>query len=871
MKRIIKDRYLFGEWRPGGPLQAAEAAELCAEAQRRRAAFAAYPLDKVLRLLGRVRDRWLDPGYGPRRRCEERLPGVTGFSRAMVLKALQELCWTLDPDLLERKLERELGATLGTERLRWEPAGVALHVLAGNVFVGAAGSLVEGLITRNVSLLKMSSSETVFLPELVRSLQDEDEEGVVSASIAVIEYGSSQRDVIAELQKGVDVIAVWGGEAAVRGYRDGLPARTRLVVFGPKLSLAVVTKDGLRRRGLEEAARRLAAEASVWDQNACTAPQVCYVEGAPEAERLAELLAVELERASKALPPGAVERDNAVEIQKLRGVAEIAEGRRQGRLWTSPRGVDWTVILDRDPSLEPSPLHRTLRVVGVRGLGEILGQLEALRGYVQTVGVWAAARRSAELLEAFARAGALRVVELGAMSQGEIDDPHDGAYDLPQFQRLVLTRLAKPGAGSAVQFWPEPRRRALVEERLRRLADRARRSPFYARRLRKQPLDSIEALARFPILTREEMEAGMPPNGHALATGPWSGGYVTRSGGSTGAPKFSVYDGRDWDRMVEHAVGVFEALGLEPADRLGNFMLAGDLYGSFVSFDHIASRLGVACFAFAGGSTPEIFLDLWRGFKLNAVAGMPSQLVPFLRKAKKLEPRLRLEKLVYAGSPLSPTDRAWLKSALGLRRISSVIGANDGCQFAFQCEAQEGRLHHTVDDYNWVEVVDDSGRAVAEGETGRLLITSLLKHAFPLIRYAVGDLARLVPGRCRCGRTSRVLEHLGRADDALCVGMMNVRFRDLSRALEGLGVSTLQVAAKGAADGESVVVRIEAEKPSEELRRKARQRLLSTLDKLARSLADGNLASLDVEVLEPGALPRNPRTGKVKPLSDERA
>src|SRR4051812_17824952 len=126
-------------------LTAADAAGLCAKAQGHRRAVAAYPIDKVLSLLGRMKRRWQDPGYEPRKICEAGLPELTGFSAPMVRKGLEELCWTLDPELLEKKLDTELRGRARREGLgpyRWEPLGAVLHVLAGNVFVGAAGSLV---------------------------------------------------------------------------------------------------------------------------------------------------------------------------------------------------------------------------------------------------------------------------------------------------------------------------------------------------------------------------------------------------------------------------------------------------------------------------------------------------------------------------------------------------------------------------------------------------------------------------------------------------------------------------------------------------------------------------------------------------------
>jgi phenylacetate-CoA ligase len=50
-----------------------------------------------------------------------------------------------------------------------------------------------------------------------------------------------------------------------------------------------------------------------------------------------------------------------------------------------------------------------------------------------------------------------------------------------------------------------------------------------------------------------------------------------------------------------------------------------------------------------------------------------------------------------------------------------------------------------------LEVVDETGRPVPPGGTGRVLLTTLLNYQTPLIRYDVGDEA-VVGGLCACGR-----------------------------------------------------------------------------------------------------------------------
>ena len=320
----------------------------------------------------------------------------------------------------------------------WSPLGIVLHVLSGNVFLVGIGSLVEGLITGNINIIKMSSSEKCFMPRLVQSFIDCDDDKVVSQSIALIDYSATDVSVISALKKKVDGIVVWGGEQAVRAYRDDLPARTRLVVFGPKLSIAVVTRGGLDSEGADKIAGQLANDIAIWDQNACTAPQMCYVETLANARLFVGKLADALAKVELELPAGTVDTHVAVEIQKMRGVFEVAEAQGEGMEFGSRENVNWTVVLDQGLAIEPSPLHRTIRIVPFEKRADILAKAGELRGYLQTVGLATNPGSRMEWFSELAGAGALRIVDIGTMAGGEIDDPHDGIYDLAQLGNFVV-------------------------------------------------------------------------------------------------------------------------------------------------------------------------------------------------------------------------------------------------------------------------------------------------------------------------------------------------------------------------------------------------------------------------------------------------
>lgn len=877
---------------------------LVAEARHVHADVSLRPTEaQTWNLLDALSKAWSDPLFEPRRKALEILPAVTGFSPEMVRLGLDVLARDLlSPAALQKKVSTELQGIPGPlgsgfrydhsngTALQWRPLGVVLHVLAGNVFLGSIGSLLEGLLTGNVNILKMSSDETVFLPLFLESLAALDERGIFSRRIAALSFPSSATEVVAAFKNESDGIVVWGGEHAVRGWRDGLPASCRFVVFGPKYSLAVVTAAGLTEQGASETARRIASELAIWDQNACTAPQVCYVEGRSNAKELVKELGMALAAQQTALPAGAIDFQTASEIRKIRGLQEVRQALGSGELTASAIGLQYTAYLDDALDPEASPLHRTLRIVPFERKEDVCQAIRPIGPQLQTLGLLAGAQEELGIRETLADLGGLRLLPLGKMAGGEADDPHDGAYDLPQLLKLVCHRFEDK--------WrfvhPEDRmdtaaRNTDITQRLEMLERAAHQTPLYATRLEKFGKLTLQSLAAFPPLTRQDLEENTPPFGTGLlapdreapqdARFALQGGYVTRSGGSTGEPKYSLYDGDDWNAMMEHGVRVFLGTGLRKGDRLANCFLAGDLYGSFVSFDHINVRLGVTTFAFGAAVTGEGILKAWRGFHLNAIMGVPAIIVPALRQAHALDPSFRMEKVVFAGQPMSKADATWLRELLGAKRVSSVIGANDGGQIGYQCEHLSGSVHHAVDEYNLLEFTDDAGKPVPDGEPGQILVTTLRKTRLPLIRYAIGDKGRVLGHGCPCGRTGRIFEYLGRADDVINVGLMNLPVSAVRAAVDSsneTGVTEMQIVARASDKGEVLLLRIESsmagngQKGTHELAAGIKQNVLLGLPIIAKRLAEGALAAFEIEVGPPGSIPRNGRTGKIRGVIDER-
>jgi phenylacetate-CoA ligase len=68
--------------------------------------------------------------------------------------------------------------------------------------------------------------------------------------------------------------------------------------------------------------------------------------------------------------------------------------------------------------------------------------------------------------------------------------------------------------------------------------------------------------------------------------------------------------------------------------------------------------------------------------------------------------------------------------------------------------ARAGRGGHLHDQQLFVEVLDDDGRTLRDGEVGEVVATTFGVEAMPVIRYRTGDCAALFREPCSCGRTT---------------------------------------------------------------------------------------------------------------------
>lgn len=822
-----------------------QAEALCRDAARRRAAAAARDWWTTTEVLHRVGRLWADPSGPYRRKAQALMPRVTGFSPATVRATLE-----LIPLILERRALRErLRAELGREdaldvwrhdpegggTLKAFPLGAVLHVAAGNIFLGCIDSAVMSLLTNNVTLLRTSAADPEFPALFAHSLRHADKAGSVASTLSVVSWPSGDAAVENVFKRRLDGVVVWGGEAAVSAYRQGLGPGCRLVAFGPKLSFGVVSRAGLKRVGVQEAARRAARDVAWWDQNACASPQTLFVEG-PRDDGFLNALASELRRLSRASPAGAPSPDAAASAVEERHRALAAELTGRGRLLADPEG-SWAVAWRKDPALRASPLNRFLQVSPYRDAEHLAALVAPASAYLQTAGLLVGAAEEPAYAEALAAAGAARLPALGSMLEARTGEPHDGRYPLSELVRWVSGPEAAVTDGA----------KALRSLR----AQAAAESPFYRRRL-----------ARKGALTdKADLQRHSPPASEALLTraGDGEGRLVFASGGSTGAPKFSLYTQREFSETCRWLAMSLRRAGLAPGDVAANLFVAGNLWSSFMAVSEAARQLGVTLLPVAGTSDPAFTLAALKRFKADALIGLPSTILDL---AGRPEARgLKVKKIFYGGEHASDAMRRVWREQLGAGLIRSAGYASvDAGLIGFQCPDCAGSIHHAAAGLQHVEIVDEE-----------IVATNLVRRWMPVIGYRTGDRGRWLKAPCPCGHPAPLFELLGRMDDRVNVGGAHVDAGDVARAVADVPqlspVFQLRVA-KG--ERLTVAAELKSRTAADGAAARLSAALLRRSGELADSVRRGWLKAPAVELLPPGGIPRVPRTGKVRRVVDSR-
>lgn len=359
--------------------------------------------------------------------------------------------------LQRRNLERVLETNFGARRaaldgpladagsaLRAVPRGLVGHWVAGNVPTLAVFSWALATLAGNHSIVRVSRTSLMEADLLFTAIAEAEFEDYTGHDLlertSVLHFDSAHRGLNEGLSRLCDARCIWGGPAAVEAVRR-LPVRehTEDLVFGPKFSLAVADRQALRPEGNgPDLARALAREVTLFEQAACSSPQVLVLEGALQEhaawlEVLHEAMAEQQRKKPRRRTGEAV------------AAAVIRERAKHGflpeaRVWAS-EGTHHSLLAAPGLALPEAVQGRTLFVRAVENLDEIIGHLNPK---IQTIGLAVSDSKARQRFsEAAARRGVSRIVRVGTMNYFET--PWDGMLPVNRLVRWVRVPAGEGG------------------------------------------------------------------------------------------------------------------------------------------------------------------------------------------------------------------------------------------------------------------------------------------------------------------------------------------------------------------------------------------------------------------------------------------
>ncbi|MGM0600744.1 MAG: acyl-CoA reductase [Candidatus Rifleibacteriota bacterium] len=862
--QLKKSSYVFGNVVSENWLDETSVKDVISDAFDHSLACARPDLNCIIEVLQRVADCWADPDYHYRKKAMRILPSLLNFSHEMVEEGFEVIASICSQESILKRLSGELGSQNILDdwiarphhgfEVKALPKGVLLHLTAGNVFVGAVDSLVSGIITKNANILKMSRVDSVFPILFLESIKENDPEGVIWPHQSALLWKGGDEKIEGPLFEAPLTIVFWGGHEALASVKKRMGPSTELIENGPRYSFAIIDEARIKNGISSDLIKGLALDLCRWDQQACSSPHLVYVVSRNEklVHRLMEKLFDELIELSESLPLGKLNFDEKVEIRKVRELAKMAQARNEGRL-IAPEGFYFTLVYENNSDFKISCLNRTLFFKKVDSVNDILARIEPVKQFLQTVGLCLGSEEIEAWQQALIEAGARRLTNIGGMSEGQDGAPHEGDY--------LLTRLIN---------WVD--REYRDEDRLEKLLNRVVNSRYYGDIIQKAGGAGKENFAKLPLLDREVFYRNSPPESEAILTGPMTDAYIYASGGTTGSPKYTLYSNEEYRYVTDVLGEIYKNAGLCKDDRVANLFIAGNLWTSFNVAGRALENIGCLNLPVGGASDIENILNYLAAFKVNAVVGLPSIIIKLAEEIKKrgLE-NIRLEKILYGGEHLRPQTCEFLRKAVGAKIIRSAgYACVDTGPVGWQCGYLEGSIHHVLDQYAHVEILDpETLKPVENGQAGEIVATNLDRVLMPVIRYRTGDLGRWVEvDDCPCGYSGKSFELLGRCDDLLVIGGINLLPVDIAAGLSRLAVSqSFQAVARNEKGKDLLVLRLEAEKPLSD------SVVINSLRegsyKIAESLHEGWM-NVQIEWYTPGKIERNKRTGKLKPIIDQR-
>ena len=295
-------------------------------------------------------------------------------------------------------------------------------------------------------------------------------------------------------------------------------------------------------------------------------------------------------------------------------------------------------------------------------------------------------------------------------------------------------------------------------------------SPFYkklftANNIAISTIKKIEDLQKIPVTTKEDLQKY---NDDFMCVPVTKIIDFATTSGTLGEPVTFGLTDKDLDRLAYNEAISFDCAGIKEGDivqlmtTIDRRFMAGLAY--FLGLRKM--KVGVIR---VGAGIPELQWDSILKYKPNYLITVPSFLLKMIEYAEAHNidyNKSGLKGAICIGESLRNQDFSMNTLARKITekwqiKLFSTYASTEMSTAFTECEHSIGGHHHP--ELIIVEVLDENNNPVKDGESGELAFTTLGIEAMPLLRFKTGDVVKLHPEACACGRnTLRIGPVIGR-------------------------------------------------------------------------------------------------------------
>jgi phenylacetate-CoA ligase len=263
---------------------------------------------------------------------------------------------------------------------------------------------------------------------------------------------------------------------------------------------------------------------------------------------------------------------------------------------------------------------------------------------------------------------------------------------------------------------------------------------------------------------------------------------IHASSGTSENPSIVGYTANDLKHWGELVARLLTAAGVTREDVVQIAFNYGLFTGAF-GLHYGAEQIGASVVPSSVGNTRRQ-VRILKDYRTTTLVCTPSYALRIgeVMEQMGVDPKtLALKQGLFGGEPWGEEVRQAIEERLYIKAydnygLSEVMGPG----VAGECPHRAGM--HVSEDHFIAEIIDpDTGQGLRNGATGELVLTTMTKEAYPVIRFRTGDLASLDDARCPCGRTlARISRISGRCDEIIIVKGVNIYPKGVGPILEAV-------------------------------------------------------------------------------------